>query len=613
MIYRIDVIEDGKTYLAERQEPWHHGYSICAAPACDATDKKFLDLNSIYQEEWSYLKDNNEAFSNSEITTDGKEHVILQKIGHGVQIMISGGGSCIGDCFARFMMTNVMKIVHRVTLVSIGFDNDNVSISPREKSMNVLMRVEASLSAYDASEAHISSPCIFHLESANHHSLSGNFSGSTLILDYGDDTNDEYNNLLNRVHEKFSQLGYITLTSDNDDFLHSYHILRRGCDAKYFERIQQFLPVQVYEATDPSSRVFVESAGETMKCGNHGNEFQTIDNSLHPYVLEALKYRINEMSNHIYGMHSYFIPFGNSIENTHRRTLIEEIIVTQLAPLVLGDVDEAIKDGYLGAEWWIQSRPSNDPKEYHLDTAITWCRENGWPADLIQACHFYPSVGSIFYLSSQGGPTVVFNQSMTEKGMTPILPKELSLIFPKENRLLMFKGNKYHGVLKGEDDDDASNRLTLLVNYWRDKTAGEKHTPTISRDPILLEEFRDEINGPRRQMYQSHQPVSKKHTIHYVDREFKEDIWTWKDQKIPKNYRTSTNASKLDRNHDEDTFQLFKLRESIADLDPNGTYQNWPFWKTDEKSRNIEVIQLPNHDEWRRSMPGGYPFENGVC
>ena len=50
-----------------------------------------------------------------------------------------------------------------------------------------------------------------------------------------------------------------------------------------------------------------------------------------------------------------------------------------------------------------------------MDTAITWCRDNGWPNDLLQACHFYPSIGSVFYLDDEGGPTGkidIYNNNM---------------------------------------------------------------------------------------------------------------------------------------------------------------------------------------------------------
>ena len=613
MIYRVDVIEYGKTSFAERQEPWHLGYSLCAAPSC-ALDDKMISMNTIFKEEWSYLREGNEIYTSSELSIDGKENVILHKMGQGIQILFSGGGSCTGECFTRLMITNTIKLARRTTLFSIGFDNVDSVKSLHEKSIDILERFHAALRSYDASKANVIAPCVFHTElGVQKDALSpdeSSFNESTLFLRYGHHGDNVFIDLLKQLDEQLSQLGYISLTSNHDDSLQSYHILRSGCDVQIFDRVKHFLPDSIYKrAVVSSNNKYFESAGNTMKCKHHGAEFQAIDNSLHPHVLEALRDKINEISVSIAGSRSYFIPFGDSVQNTLRRTLIEEIIVTQLAPLVLGDVDEAIRDGYLGAEWWIQSRPSNTPKEYHLDTAITWCRDNGWPAELLTACHFYPTVGSIFYLSSQGGPTVVFNQSMSSNGMNPMLPKELSLIYPKENRLLMFKGNKFHGVLK-DGDGDVSSRDTLLVNYWRDKTAGEKETPTTIRDAMLVEEFRDEMKGPHHLQYQQHRPVRKGYRIHQLDRDFKEDLWKWKSQEIPNEYHERIKIDKLEGYNDG--FHLFKLRTTdvMKDTDPNGTYQNWHHWEVDESSRNIGIIQLPSDKEWRKSMPGGNPFEN---
>ena len=67
--------------------------------------------------------------------------------------------------------------------------------------------------------------------------------------------------------------------------------------------------------------------------------------------------------------------------------------------------ETARKKGFLGVEWWSQQRDSMDPKEYHMDTAITWCRDNGWPDELLSNCHFYPAIGSVVYLTDEGGPT----------------------------------------------------------------------------------------------------------------------------------------------------------------------------------------------------------------
>lgn len=54
---------------------------------------------------------------------------------------------------------------------------------------------------------------------------------------------------------------------------------------------------------------------------------------------------------------------------------------------------------------WIQHREVGAPKEFHYDSALTWCRKNGWRQDELEHCPFYPQIGSIFYLTAAGGPT----------------------------------------------------------------------------------------------------------------------------------------------------------------------------------------------------------------
>jgi hypothetical protein len=57
---------------------------------------------------------------------------------------------------------------------------------------------------------------------------------------------------------------------------------------------------------------------------------------------------------------------------------------------------------------WIQHRETESPKEYHYDSALTWCRENGWTQEELGNCPFYPQIGSIFYLTATGGPTGIY-------------------------------------------------------------------------------------------------------------------------------------------------------------------------------------------------------------
>lgn len=41
----------------------------------------------------------------------------------------------------------------------------------------------------------------------------------------------------------------------------------------------------------------------------------------------------------------------------------------------------------------------------------------------------------------------VFDQYATKRGLKPSIPEGVGLAFPRRNRMLLFKGNRFHGVL----------------------------------------------------------------------------------------------------------------------------------------------------------------------
>jgi hypothetical protein len=43
--------------------------------------------------------------------------------------------------------------------------------------------------------------------------------------------------------------------------------------------------------------------------------------------------------------------------------------------------------------------------------------------------------------------SAAFNQTPGRYGMVPALPSEIALVFPKRNRILLFNGGRYHGVM----------------------------------------------------------------------------------------------------------------------------------------------------------------------
>ena len=78
----------------------------------------------------------------------------------------------------------------------------------------------------------------------------------------------------------------------------------------------------------------------------------------------------------------------------------------------------------------------------------------------------HPTLGSILYLTSTGGPTAITNQWSPEgNGYTPELPDSGVLSFPEVNKYAVFHGELLHGVLPGKHGDEGY-RLTFLVNWW---------------------------------------------------------------------------------------------------------------------------------------------------
>ena len=181
----------------------------------------------------------------------------------------------------------------------------------------------------------------------------------------------------------------MVLTSGLDSPL-QFHATTGLCSRVRTRRLISFLPTRVveqleslHEATATSAfsdksagdqshspvDAYITSAGTTMKCGAHQREFHIIDDSLPDDLLPLLRGRLAHQPSSAVGASSYFSPFTKE-RRDQPLSLIEQIILETLAPLVLGNIDDAVSDGYLGAEWWTQSRASSAPKEYHMDTVV---------------------------------------------------------------------------------------------------------------------------------------------------------------------------------------------------------------------------------------------------
>jgi hypothetical protein len=137
-------------------------------------------------------------------------------------------------------------------------------------------------------------------------------------------------------------------------------------------------------------------------------------------------------------------------------------------------------ENWKGAEWWIQNRPSSDPKGFHYDNDNTIFQQvlqtpNFNPLDLRKG---QPLRASILYLSNSGGPTMVVNRQSIH-ATTP-LPNTTATIlsYPLMGRYMSFDGALLHGVLPDvrplpeQEATGGTLRSTMLINFWAHSIKG---------------------------------------------------------------------------------------------------------------------------------------------
>jgi len=294
--------------------------------------------------------------------------------------------------------------------------------------------------------------------------------------------------------------------------------------------------------TPPALKVYNQGAQNSA-----GEEIQLLKNVLPQPVLNILADRLLQLPPEHTGATSFFLPFidglihGNGSlhdapasldksRHTEARNTIEAVIMELIVPQLFGSMEGAIQSDIIGCEWWIQTRSTESPKEYHMDTSITWCRDHGWATEFLPSCHFYPAVGSVYYIDGEGGPTAVFNQSSFVYGMSPTVPNEVGIIYPRKNQMLLFKGNRYHGVMRKNPLDPSlafpsSTRKTLLINYWSvDKIAGESDTPTLKNVELELDLMAEVRRLGAQYDYSARRPVQPTKPLSPSPKKLKHDM-----------------------------------------------------------------------------------------
>ena len=164
-----------------------------------------------------------------------------------------------------------------------------------------------------------------------------------------------------------------------------------------------------------------------------------------------------------------------------------------------------------GAEWWVQDvAPGEPPKTFHFDCDLLRADDDDddderetsdaldektktSPGTTTTGTRVaYPETASVLYLGDVGGATAVFGQvkrrappsgdpaaSSAANALSPRFPEEVSFAHPRRNRLLTFPGDRYHAVMRPCESpvNEEGQRVTLLVNWWRERPSGCADVP----------------------------------------------------------------------------------------------------------------------------------------
>ncbi len=124
---------------------------------------------------------------------------------------------------------------------------------------------------------------------------------------------------------------------------------------------------------------------------------------------------------------------------------------------------------FAGVEWWFQDVSDGEqPKTFHTDCDLqTEVDRDG----VLTRKRRNPSIGSVLYLSREGGATVAFGQrrniSISSAALCPRLPHELVVVHPRQNRLFMFDGDLFHAVMHPQHPANMrGQRVCLRTGVW---------------------------------------------------------------------------------------------------------------------------------------------------
>ena len=121
---------------------------------------------------------------------------------------------------------------------------------------------------------------------------------------------------------------------------------------------------------------------------------------------------------------------------------------------------------FAGVEYWARVRSVNLGAGFHYDEALD---AEDCNSDWVEGNPWRPQWSSVFYLTDEGGPTVVLDQLHDARGrFSPPLPSKAYLCMPRANRLVLFRADLHHGSLPVDIWlDSEESRRVFVFNFWR--------------------------------------------------------------------------------------------------------------------------------------------------
>ncbi|GKY99758.1 hypothetical protein MPSEU_000929700 [Mayamaea pseudoterrestris] len=148
------------------------------------------------------------------------------------------------------------------------------------------------------------------------------------------------------------------------------------------------------------------------------------------------------------GYYSYYSDLPES-DDAQPSNLIENIICTEILPLVQQRLSQEQADSIVGYEWWVHTRPiqANLGHNLHFDTDESMLRQSQ------KVTH--PIFSSVLYLTggAKSGATIVLDQTPDSDS----LPEKCWYQKASDNSMLLFPGNLLHGVMPCPGNLDATS------------------------------------------------------------------------------------------------------------------------------------------------------------